>query len=155
MDLFEKQVKHYTDKYNDTKKIFDERDYSVYQNMLNVKDIKKELIANTELFEKFVLAYSRIMPGKVSCTTYAAAVAKLCDDLGIKYKIYTGFCIPKSYAKYAEDKKAYEDKKSNGIEHPMFPTHVYLEADIKGKKKIYEYYNGDKDIDHIDVSAIA
>ena len=58
MDLFEKQVKHYTDKYNDTKKIFDERDYSVYQNMLNVKDIKKELIANTELFEKIVLAYS-------------------------------------------------------------------------------------------------
>ena len=46
MDLFEKQVKHYTDKYNDTKKIFDERDYSVYQNMLNVKDIKKELIEN-------------------------------------------------------------------------------------------------------------
>ena len=29
----------------------------------------------------------------------------------------------------------------------MFPTHVYLET---AKGVIYEYYNGEKDIDHID-----
>lgn len=154
MDLFEKQVKHYTDKYKDTKKIFDERDYNVYMGMLGIKDkdaLKGAFESNNELFEQFILLYAKIMPGKISCTTYAAAVAKLCEDFGVNYKVYTGFCMPKSYVKYKEDKKAYEDKKKKGVEHPMFPTHVYLET---SDKKIYEYYNGDKDIDHIDVVRI-
>ena len=100
-----------------------------------------------EKFEKFVLTYAKIMPGRVSCTTYAAAVAKIADDLGVKYRIYAGFCVPKSFPKYEEDKKAFKEKRDNGVEHPMFPTHVYLET---AKGVIYEYYNGEKDIDHID-----
>lgn len=147
MELFEKQIKHYTEKYNETKKLFNEKDYTVIQKVSGITDLKSAFEANDEKFEKFVLTYAKIMPGRVSCTTYAAAVAKIADDLGVKYRIYAGFCVPKSFPKYEEDKKAFKEKRDNGVEHPMFPTHVYLET---AKGVIYEYYNGEKDIDHID-----
>ena len=124
MELFDKQVKHYTDKYNELKKVFEKRDYTVIAKTLGV-DVKDSFKKNDEDFEKFVLAYANVMPGRVSCTAYAAAVARICDDNGIKYKVYTGFCEPKNFVKYKTD------------------------------KKIYEYYNGEKDIDHIDVVEIA
>ena len=152
MELFDKQVKHYTDKYNELKKVFEKRDYAVIAKTLGVEDVKEAFKKNDDTFEKFVLAYANVMPGKVSCTAYAAAVARICEDNGIKYKIYTGFCEPKNFVKYKTDKKTYNERKKKGEKHPMFPTHVYLETE---DKKIYEYYNGEKDIDHIDVVEIA
>lgn len=151
MELFEKQVKHYTDKYKETKKIFDGRDYDVYKKLSNITDVKASFEKNDSDFEKFVLSYAKIMPGKVSCTTYASAVARIADDIGVSYKIKAGFCVSKSFPKYETDKKAYEDRKKKGIEHPMLATHVYLET---SDGKIYEYFNGQHDIDHIDVVEI-
>ena len=53
----------------------------------------------------FIVVTSSLCFFKVSCTAYAAAVARICDDNGIKYKVYTGFCELKNFVKYKTDKK--------------------------------------------------
>jgi hypothetical protein len=92
------------------------------------------------------------MPGKVSCTTYAAVIAAIAEVYGISYVTKAGFCLQKSSSQYEKNLKDYKAKKSSSNDpHPFFATHVYVEIDGKS----YEYYNGDtSNIDHLDVITI-
>ena len=83
---------------------------------------------------------------------YAAVVACIAQKFGVPYKVYAGFCIQKSSARYERDKTDWESKRASGVKHPFFATHVYTEAN----GMIYEYFNGDfSNIDHLDVVEIA
>lgn len=115
--------------------------------------LKSGLETNSQDFRKFCYAYaSTLMPGRVSCCTYAAVVACIAQRFGVPYKVYAGFCLQKNSARYEKDKSDWEAKRASGQEHPFFATHVYTE--VNGQS--YEYYNGDfTDIDHLDVVEIA
>jgi hypothetical protein len=92
------------------------------------------------------------MPGRVSCTTYAAVVASVADAVGVAYDAKAGFCLQKSSPKYEKNLADFKKQKAESSdEHPFFATHVYLL--INGEE--YEYYNGDtSNVDHIDVVSI-
>lgn len=120
---------------------------------VSMESLKTGLESNSQEFQQFCFRYaSTLMPGRVSCTTYAAVVACIAKHFGVPYVAYSGFCLQKTSARYERDKADFERLKSEGKEHPMFATHVYTE--INGVA--YEYYNGDtSNVDHLDVVEIA
>lgn len=115
--------------------------------------LKSGLETNSKEFRQFCYIYaSTVMPGRVSCTTYAAVVAIIAQHFGVAFKVYAGFCLRKSSPRYIRDKKDWEAKKAAGEEHPFFATHVYCEANGNA----YEYYDGDTSgVEHLDVVEIA
>lgn len=147
--IFDSQVKHYKEKFHST---VDNVTFKSIENFgkmhgVNADTIKEGLNSNSEDFRRFVYSYSKtLMPGHVSCTTYAAVVAVIASNFGVKYKAYSGFCLPKSNPRYEAEKASFESKKGSD-EHPCLATHVFVE--INGVA--FEYYNGDtSNIDHID-----
>lgn len=118
-----------------------------------METLRDGLSSNSPDFKKFCYVYaSTLMPGRVSCCTYAAVVACIAKHFGVPYKAYAGFCLQKSSPRYERDKADWEAKKATGAEHPFFATHVYTE--INGVA--FEYYNGDTSgIDHLDMIEIA
>ena len=153
--LFETGVKQYTEKFN---KLVNDISMKSIESVAKshgfpAETLKTGLDSNSHDFRKFCYAYaSTLMPGRVSCCTYAAVVACIARHFGVPYKAYAGFCLQKSSPRYERDKGDWEAKKATGVEHPFFATHVYLE--VNGVD--FEYYNGDtSNIDHLDVVQIA
>lgn len=149
--MFDSQVKHYRDKFNSIKDGLSAGAIlsSAKGNGIMEDSLKTGLLENSEEFRLYCYKYAKtLMPGRVSCTTYAAVVAKLAEHFGIAYITYVGFCLPKSNERYAIEKSGWDKRKAeSGEEHPMFANHVYL----KINNKEYEYFNGDTtNIDHID-----
>lgn len=153
--LFETGVKQYTEKFN---KLSNEISMKSIEAIAKSHGFPMETLragfeSNSPDFKKFCYVYaSTLMPGRVSCCTYAAVVACIAKHFGVPYKAYAGFCLQKSSARYAKDKGDWEAKKATGAEHPFFATHVYTE--VNGVA--YEYFNGETSgIDHLDVVEIA
>lgn len=149
--MFDTQVDHFTKKFEETCKVVTQKQIDIEMRSVNFDEDKlyEGLVNNTKEFRTFVYNFCKqLMPGRVSCTTYAAVVAVICKRFEIPYSAYAGFCIPRSNMRYDAEMEAYNKKKATGVKHPVIATHVYLVAnDIN-----YEYYNGaTDDIEHIDV----
>lgn len=111
--------------------------------------LKEGLLANSEDFRIFCYKFAKtLMPGRVSCTTYAAVVAVIAEKFGVAYTPYVGYCLQINSPKYESDKAGfYERRESTGDEHPITVSHVF----VRIEDKYYEYLNGDtSNIDHID-----
>lgn len=153
--LFESGVKQYQAKFNGLVNDISIQSIKMVAKSRGISEemLKSGLESNSKEFRQFCFIYaSTLMPGRVSCTTYAAVVAVVAQHFGKPYKAYSGFCLRKSSPRYIRDKKDWEAKKASGEEHPFFATHVYLE--VGGKD--YEYYDGDTaGVEHLDVVEIA
>lgn len=147
--MFQKQVQHYKDKFYATKKTIRTEQITRYAKSMGLADLSVDLKANSLPFQNLCLNVAKtLMPGRVSCTTYAAVVACAADMLGIEYKVYSGFCMPKSAPNYDKNLSEYHKRKDAGVEHPVPATHLYVQ--IEGV--CYEIYNGETNgIEHIDV----
>lgn len=149
--VFDSQIAHYKEKFHSTMDNISikEIEASARSNGLTDEFLKAGLLVNSEKFRLFCYNFAKtLMPGHVSCTTYAAVVATIATKYGIDYKVYSGFCLPISSPKYFDEKSNFDKRKAEtGEEHPIFATHVYLVIN----DNYYEYYNGDtSNIDHID-----
>lgn len=149
--IFNSQVEHYRDKFYSTLDAITTKaiETSAKSNGVTDEFLKTGLLENSEGFRKFCYNFAKtLMPGRVSCTTYAAVVASVARKFDLDYKVYSGFCLPMNNPKYAVEKDNFDKRKAeSGDEHPIFATHVYLTIN----DNIYEYYNGDtSNIDHID-----
>jgi hypothetical protein len=153
--VFDSQIKHYTTKFYDTKsKLSKEVVLSKAKSMgLNESTLKAGLLDNSNNFRVFAFKFAgSLMPGKVSCTTYAAVIAAIAETVNVPYTTKAGFCLQENSPQYEKNLSEYKAKKaSSDDEHPFFATHVYVEI----MDKSYEYYNGDTaHIDHLDVVTI-
>lgn len=153
--IFDSQIAHYRDKFHSVKENISIKaiEKSAKSNGISDESLKSGLLENSESFRKFCYSFAKtLMPGHVSCTTYAAVVAAIAEKEGVAYQVYSGFCLPKNNPKYAEEKANFDKRKEEtGDEHPIFATHLFLM--INGQ--FYEYYNGDtSNIDHIDCVGI-
>ena len=147
--MFDSQVKHYKNKFHNTVDNVSYQSIKAFASSNGIGEdfLKCGFLENTENFRKFVYSYAKtLMPGHVSCTTYAAVVAVIAKQFGVEYKAMSGFCLQMSHPQYEAHKADFDVRKVND-EHPALATHVYLViGDV-----IYEYYNGDtSNIDHID-----
>lgn len=152
-NIFETQIKHYTDKFEDLLNTLEAKNLVQVTGGIPINNLEEGLKANTEEFRATALKIaSSMMPGRVSCTTYAAVCARICEEFNMPYKVYAGFCLKKNHTTREKDLAYFNEKKSAGEEHPMMATHVYLEANGIS----YEYYSGDTaDIEHIDCVVIS
>ena len=151
--VFNKQIEHYTKKFNETLGRLRSADITDLYEKKGIFNLSEAIVTNEDAFRlaTYKIA-STLMPGVVSCTTYAAVCARVAEEFGISYTVMAGFCLKDSHPTKNKDLAYYEEQKSKGIEHPMMATHVYL--DIKGV--FYEYYSGDTSgINHIDCIVIA
>ena len=148
--MFHSQVRHYTEKYNKMKGSISAKSVEHAMNLtgMSEEDIKTGLMENSSNFRNFAFQIAKsMMPGRVSCATYAAVIAYLADKYGVEYKVMVGFCLPKSSPVFDREVEAFNKRKAEGVEHPVFANHVYVE--INGAS--YEYFNGDTaNIEHID-----
>jgi len=153
--IFDSQIKHYKEKFDSIRKELNANAIIAGAKSNGVTDefLKAGLIENSEEFRLYCYKYAKtLMPGRVSCTTYAAVVSVLADHYGVEYNVCSGFCLPVSNEKYSSEKAAWEKRRSEtSEEHPVFANHVFL----KINDKYYEYFNGDtSNIDHIDCITI-
>ena len=153
--MFEPNVEQYKKKFNGLVNNISEMSLFSIAKSYGVSEevLRSGLETNNETFRRFCLNYaSTLMPGRVSCTTYAAVVACVAKMLGVQYKVYAGFCLQKNSPRYQKDRGDWQAKRDTGEVHPFFANHVFTE--ISGVA--YEYFNGDFDnIDHVDVVEIA
>lgn len=154
MSMFEPQVEHYKKKYTSLVNSISAMSIMSIAKSYGVSEeaLRSGLETNNETFRRFCLNYaSTLMPGRVSCTTYAAVVACVAKMLGVECKVYTGFCLQKNSPRYQKDRGDWDAKHNAGEAHPFFANHVF--AVISGVP--FEYFNGDFDgIDHVDVVEI-
>lgn len=152
-NIFETQIKHYTEKFEELLTTLESKNLVQVAGGIPVSNLEAELRENSANFRSTALKIaSSMMPGRVSCTTYAAVCARICEEYGIPYKVYAGFCLKENHATREKDISYFNEKKASGIEHPMMATHVYLEANGIS----YEYYSGDTaNIEHIDCVVIS
>lgn len=152
--IFDSQINHYTTKLRNMVDTINAETVEKYAKGKGVdaETLKSEFIANTDNFKTLIYNYAKtLMPGKVSCTTYAAIVVVLAKKYGLSYKVMSGFCLIKSNPKYERDRADFETMRSKGVEHPLFANHVYVVINSQE----YEFYNGEtNNIDHIDVIEI-
>ena len=149
--MWKKTLEHYKVKFNDAKESINIDNIDSKIKMKGITDVKSELLANSDNFRSLALEIADIMPGKVSCTSYAAAVAVIAEKCGIDYKVYGGFCIPNNYGRYEDDLLAFKKGKDAGKKHPFFATHVFVMIN----DKYYEYINGVfEGVDHLDYEEI-
>lgn len=151
--IFETQIKHYTEKFEELLTTLESKSLVQVTGGIPTNTLETDFKANSDSFRNTALKIaSSMMPGRVSCTTYAAVCARICEEYNIPYKVYAGFCLKKNHVTYAKDLAGFNEKKSSGVEHPAMATHVYLEANGVA----YEYYSGDTfNIEHIDCVVIA
>ena len=83
--------------------------------------------------EMMVRSYTPTM----SCTSYASAVASICERCGIAYSVFCGFCVPR-------DSPNYEKEKANAQKMASFNNHCWLEAD----GRVYEHFSRFHEIEH-------
>jgi hypothetical protein len=147
--MFDSQVAHYKEKFHKTldsvpAKVIDSQ---ARAEGLTQDALKEGLLANSEQFRSFCYSIAKtLMPGRVSCTTYAAVVALVAKKVGVEYKAYSGFCLQKSNPKFDAEKAKFEELKGSDP-HPAFATHVFIVIN----DMFYEYYNGDTaNIEHFD-----
>lgn len=153
--MFDSQINHYKEKFRSIRDGLNANVIiaSAKSNGVTDEFLKAGLLENSDEFRLFCYKYAQtLMPGRVSCVTYAAVVSKLADHYGVDYSVCSGFCLPKDNARYVEEKESWSKKKAeSGDEHPVFANHVF----IKINDKEYEYFNGDtSNIDHIDYITI-
>lgn len=148
MSLFEKQLTHYSEKFNKLYAQLGKKDVITLYKKCGLADVEAGLRGNTKEFRVATLKIAMtLVPGTPSCTVYAAVVAAACEALGISFTIKAGTCLKPSMKSYEKDKAYIAEQKAAGIQHPLMITHVYLETE----DKIYEYYSGDfEGIEHID-----
>lgn len=148
--MFNKQINHYKEKFHKTLDAIDVNNVLAFakSNGISGDSLKKELEGNSNNFRLLCYHYAQtLMPGRVSCTTYAAVVAVLAKHFNLGYVAMSGFCLPKDTPTFEKEMLAFDTKKKQGVEHPIMATHVF----VKIGDKIYEYYNGDtSNIEHID-----
>ena len=149
--MFDSQIKHYKDKFNSIKSELTASAVisTARANGITDEFLKAGLLENSEEFRLYCYKYAKtLMPGRVSCTTYAAVVAVLAEHYRVAYKVMSGFCLPINSVKYTEEKASWDKKRAEtNEEHPIFANHVFLKINDKD----YEYFNGDtSNIDHID-----
>lgn len=151
---FDMQIRHFRDKYLNLKSAvkFKAIELTMKSECITRAELKQEFENNSERFRKLVYAHAKtLVPGRISCTTYAVVVATIADELEIPYVAKAGYCIQKSHPHYEAEIAEYNKRKNDDGGHPLFATHVFIEAN----DKIYEYYNGDTDgIDHLDCEII-
>lgn len=152
-NIFKTQIEHYTEKFDELLQNLESKNLMQVTGGIQIPNLEQNLKENSEEFRQAALKVaSSMMPGRVSCTTYAAVCARFCEEFNVPFKAYAGFCLKKSHATREKDMNYFNEKKASGVEHPMMATHVYLEAN----GTVYEYYSGDtSDIDHIDCVVIA
>lgn len=151
--MFDANIKHYKEKYHNMIKDISKKSLDTYIRGLGITDefFKAGFEENSEEFCNFVYNFAKtLMPGRVSCTTYAAVVSAIAEKYGVAYQGYAGFCLPRNYPRYQVELDDFNKRKGSDP-HPAFANHVYTE--INGK--IYEFFNGaTSNIDHIDCVAI-
>lgn len=151
--MFDANVKHYKEKYHNMIDNISRKSLDAYIKSSGVTDefFKAGFEENSEQFRQFVLTFAKtLMPGHVSCTTYAAVVSVIAEKYGVAYQGYAGFCLPKSHPRYEVELGDFNKRKGSD-QHPALANHVYTEID----GKIYEFFNGNtSDIDHIDCITI-
>lgn len=147
--MFDANVKHYKEKFHSTIDKVSAKSVETFAKSQGINDeaLKDGFINNSEEFRNLIYTFSKtLMPGHVSCTTYAAIVAVVASNYGVAYKGYAGFCLPRSNPRYSAELAEFNKRKGTE-EHPTFANHVYTEAN----GQIYEFFNGTtSDIDHID-----
>ena len=149
--VFDSQVAHYRNKFYYTVDNISISDIEVNAKGKGITDeaLKAGLLEDSEEFRKFCYSFAKtLMPGRVSCTTYAAVVAVIAKKFEIPYKAYSGFCLRNNLSNSESEKEKFNKLKSQGNdEHPVFANHVYLVIN----DSFYEYFNGDtSNIDHLD-----
>lgn len=147
---FMEGVVHYGDKVSKARSFVNDNRIETCMKKMGVsKDELKYLIdINDSKLSVLSFAIARfIMPGRVSCSSYAAVVSRLMDYVGVEdYQIIAGFCLPKDGINYKHDREVF-DRLKEVETHPVTATHVF----IYYNKKYYECFNGSVDnIDHID-----
>ena len=149
--MFLRQVQKYEEKFNTMLSALNYSNFQHYtRGTVHWDDAKilDEFKANSEDFQNLVYSFAKtLMPGKVSCTGYGVVIALVASHFNLDYKVYSGFCLPKSYQRYDVELEGYNKGKESGKEHPVVATHVYVMCG----NTCYEYYNGNtSDIEHID-----
>lgn len=149
--MFFNQVNHYKEKFHNTVSSLTIKSVDDFARSSGVSEdsLRKGFESNSKEFRTFVYSFAKtLMPGRVSCTTYAAVVAVIAIKFGAEYKAMSGFCLQKNTPNYAKDLADFmQARQTTGDEHPLFATHVYIQVG----DTTYEYYNGDtSNIDHID-----
>lgn len=143
-------VVHYDDKVSKARSfVTDSRiEACMKNNGVSKEELKSLIDKNDSKLMVLVLAIARfIMPGRVSCSSYAAVVSRLMDYVGVDgYRFIAGFCLPRDGVNYARDKEMF-NKRRKVETHPVSATHVF----VYYNNEYYEYFNGSvNNIDHID-----
>ena len=146
--MFRKQVEHSCERYNIAKETISKLPIkSLFSSvMLCEEDLETELKENSEKIRKLAYLMSKdVTRGNVMGYTYAAAIAVLADIAGLDYELRCGYSLDKNASGY--EKLVQEAKNANYSEDnlPYFVNHFYVVID----GKIYEYFNGATEIDHI------
>lgn len=148
--MFNRQVAHYSKKFHDTRKALNGFNFNVFADKVGIgsDNLKSALEGDTKEFRDMCYKISKsLVVGRVSCTTYASVVSKVAESVGVSYKAYAGFCLPRNNPRFEKEMEEYNKKKDTGVEHPGLATHVFVMIG----DKFYEYYNGESsNIEHID-----
>lgn len=110
---------------------------------------RENFLDNSDLFKQIVIETARrIRKGKLVSQAYAGVVAFVANYFNTEYAVYSGVCFPPNYKDTPNAQKDREALANSSEEHPMFPTHTYIQCN----GKVYEYYNGYTDgIEKVDV----
>ena len=154
MDFFTKQVNMFNSAVLRRKAKINEKGIEHYLARaivggISKEGLKAELLGNTDSFKELCLAISRmIITGNVSCEMYTSVVICIAEYVGVQPDgFYIGFCLPRNFVNYNSEIAKFNEKKNKGEEHPGMANHCYVVInDIN-----YDCFNGDFDVEHIDV----
>lgn len=148
MNMFKKQVNHCYERFNIAKDVISKMPIKnlLSSVMISEDSLEEELKNNSQKIHKVALLMAKdVTRGKVMSYTYAAAIAVLADIVGLNYELRCGYSLAKDMEGY--EKLLEEAKKANFSDSnlPYFANHFYLIID----GKVYEYFNGYKEVEHI------
>lgn len=142
--MFDKQIEHYTRRFNEAKDILSKRKLEAPASAakLDLDKLEENFKSNSTEFKRFIFANAGQIKEKTDSLLYAASLAVVADKLKKKYKVYLSYSLNKEDEAY---EKKLEDYKK--LEFPL-ANHVYIQVD----DTCYELFTGNvtTNIEHLD-----
>lgn len=155
LGLYDQAINHFVEHMKLEMKRFNnlKMEYVCGKTKFDSSKLEEKLKDNTDDFKAFIKFIANMYGGTTNQLSYmyASVIIYFADLLGLEYKVYAGFCLPKEILTYKAQMSAYNEGKTDGAEHPCMANHVYV---VIGDNT-YECYNDFTDnIEKIDVVEI-